>query len=75
MENEYYCVMIENFGENVLMSLNIREQDKKSEGDKEGDKEDDKLEDWKLALIIISSIIVFILLALVLYISCRHCCI
>ena len=29
MENEYYCVMIENFGEDVFMKLTIRE-DKKS---------------------------------------------
>ena len=28
MKNEYYCVMIENFGEDVLMSLNIREEKK-----------------------------------------------
>jgi len=43
MENEYYCVMIENFGEDVFMKLTISE-----------DKKDNKgiiFANWKIALI------------------------
>lgn len=39
------------------------------------DKEtENKLESWKIALIVISSIIVFIILALIIYITIRHKC-
>ena len=52
MKNEYYCVMIENFGEDVLMSLNIREEKKNAIIDYIKN-----LEGWKIALIIVVIII------------------
>ena len=66
MENEYYCIMIENFGEDVTMSIEIKDEEK--------DEENNGLESWKIALIVVSSIIVFLLLVFLLYVTCRHCC-
>lgn len=70
MENEYYCVMIENFGKDVTMSIETRDESK----DKTGEEDSTGLENWKITLIVIASIIVFIFLALLIYIICRHTC-
>ena len=67
MENEYYCVMIENFGKDVTMSIETRDESKEKKGE-----EDSGLEDWKIALIVIASIIGFIILALLTCIIIRH---
>ena len=55
MEDEFYCVMIENFGEDVLMSIEIKE------GDDDGDEDSDvnqnaltiNLERWIMIMIMI----------------------
>ena len=73
MENEYYCVMIENFGEDVTMSIEIKDDDGNDEK-KEENEEDSGLEDWEIALITIASIIVVIALIILFYIIIKHNC-
>ena len=45
MENEYYCVMIENFGEDVLMTLTIKDRGK--------DDQSIALSNWEITLLLL----------------------
>ena len=46
MKDEYYCIMIENFGEDVTLTIEIKDEEKKENEGNSG------LEDWKIALIV-----------------------
>ena len=66
-KNKYYCIMIENFGEDVTLTIEISDEEKKENEENSG------LEGWKIALIVIASIIIGIILFFIVYISIKHC--
>ena len=69
MEDEYYCVMIEIFSENVFMNIEIDDDNEKDGGKNKG-----KLKGWEIALIVIASVIVFIVGGSLLFIYISRCC-
>ena len=61
MKDEYYCVMIENFGEDVTLTIEISDEEKKENEENSG------LKGWKIALIVIASIIVGLFVLFLVY--------
>ena len=58
MEDEYYCVMIENFGEDVLMKINFQDDGDETDDDSDQDSSTDekatfmKFIGWEIFLLI-----------------------
>ena len=67
MENEYYCAMIEMFGEEVAVNINIEEEKYEEEDDEK------TLKTWEIVLIILGSIaFIIIIICLILKCSSEH---
>ena len=65
MDGEFYCIFIENFGTELELKGDYKEEgDKEKEGEKKG------LETWAIALIIVASIIL-LLIIIIIIILCR----
>ena len=71
MKDEYYCIMIENFGEDVTLTIEISDEEKK---ENEENEENSGLEGWKIALIVIASIIAGLFVFFLVCISIKHGC-
>ena len=66
MNDEYYCVLFENLGDNISFIFSEEESQEKEDGPKKDEEEKkEDLEGWKIALIVIGSILAMIIIIII----------